>query len=74
MKKYEGSKYIFENSKMYIGTKDGLYPYNHRSGRIRRALRFIGGVVFGVVMLWALCWGMAIACVVAGGSVQVCGL
>lgn len=32
------------------------------------------GALFGCFGLWAMCWGFAIVCVAAGGSVDVCGI
>lgn len=43
-------------------------------GRIRRALATIGGAVLGCLFLYLMVWVFAVACVVAGGSPQVCGL
>lgn len=73
------TKYIFQQPQCLHVYVDGrlveVRDYrNPNRGRIRRALAYIGGAFLGVAMLWALCWGMAIACVAAGGSIEVCGL
>lgn len=48
--------------------------YNPNSGRIRRALKLLGGAIFGTACLFALMWAPAVLCIGLGYGPEVCGL
>mgnify|MGYP000920917236 CR=1 FL=1 len=76
-------------TKHYRAEQDGLYEmipcetgdywlrvreFPKERGPIRKALSFIGAMVFGLLFFYGLIWLFAIGCVAAGHGYEVCGL